>query len=144
MNVFVVGTPFETAKALDSRRLNKQIIECRQILKAISGESKAWANHPATLQYKNHVVWLTYYTKCLEEFKGGFIQKAEYWNNVAKNFTPDWHCEDYLNQMKRRLYTKDSNFYSQWKDLGTSEVNWYFINNTWKYYKNGKVVEGNV
>lgn len=31
--------PFKTADCLDSRRLNKQIIECRQILAAIKGES---------------------------------------------------------------------------------------------------------
>lgn len=29
MNVFVVGTPIETAMILDKKRLNKQIIECR-------------------------------------------------------------------------------------------------------------------
>ena len=51
MNVFVIGSPIETAKCLDPRRLNKQIIECKQILKAIDGETKAWANHPATKMY---------------------------------------------------------------------------------------------
>lgn len=39
MQVFIIGTPFETAKSLDKKRLNKQIIECKQILKAIDGES---------------------------------------------------------------------------------------------------------
>ena len=46
MQIFIIGSPFETAQALDKRRLNKQIIECRQIMKAINGESEAWANHP--------------------------------------------------------------------------------------------------
>lgn len=32
MQIFIIGTPFETAKALDRKRLNKQIIECQQIL----------------------------------------------------------------------------------------------------------------
>ena len=32
---------FETAKCLDIKRLNKQIIECEQILNTIDGESRA-------------------------------------------------------------------------------------------------------
>ena len=44
MQVFIIGTPLETAMALDAKRLNKQTIEARQILKAIVGDSKAWAN----------------------------------------------------------------------------------------------------
>ena len=32
MQVFIIGSPFETAKCLDSKRLNKQIMECGQIL----------------------------------------------------------------------------------------------------------------
>lgn len=32
--------PFKTADCLDSRRLNKQIIECRQILAAIKGREQ--------------------------------------------------------------------------------------------------------
>lgn len=28
MNVFIIGSPIETAITLDNRRLNKQIIEC--------------------------------------------------------------------------------------------------------------------
>lgn len=41
MQIFIVGSILETAKALDKRRLNKQIIECKQILAAIDGESTA-------------------------------------------------------------------------------------------------------
>lgn len=42
--------------------------------------------------------------------------------------------------MKRRLYTKDKLFYKQWEDLGESDINWYFVDNEWKYYKNGKKI----
>ena len=34
MQVFIIGTPLETARVLDNKRLNKQIIECGQILDA--------------------------------------------------------------------------------------------------------------
>ena len=57
MQVFIIGSPLETAMALDRRRLNKQIIECRQILNAIFGKTNAWVNHPCTLQYHKHKHW---------------------------------------------------------------------------------------
>lgn len=41
MQVFIIGSPLSTARALDKRRLNKQIIECEQILSALNG-AKAW------------------------------------------------------------------------------------------------------
>ncbi|MBR5476684.1 MAG: hypothetical protein IKV17_07700 [Bacteroidaceae bacterium] len=38
MQVFIIGTPLETAIALDPLRLNKQIVECQQILDALNGD----------------------------------------------------------------------------------------------------------
>jgi hypothetical protein len=45
MQVFIVGSPLETAMALDPKRLNRQIQETKVILAALSG-AKAWSNHP--------------------------------------------------------------------------------------------------
>ena len=138
MQVFIVGSPFETAKALDLRRLNKQIIECKQIYNAITGESKAWANHPCTLMYKNHPCWLAWYTSCLCYYKDGMECAAKECSDFADNKKPPFHTKEYFDQMKRRLYTKNPNHYKQWSDLGESEVNWYFVDGEWRYYKNGK------
>ncbi|MGA1048444.1 MAG: pyrimidine dimer DNA glycosylase/endonuclease V, partial [Minisyncoccia bacterium] len=46
----------ECAEMLDSKRLNKQILEAYQILKVLSGASPsgAWRNHPAALMWKGH------------------------------------------------------------------------------------------
>lgn len=46
----------ECAEILDSKRLNKQILEAYQILKVLSGASPsgAWRNHPAVLMWKSH------------------------------------------------------------------------------------------
>jgi len=40
--------------ALDNKRLNKQILECYQILNILTGNSKsnAWRNHPAVLMWE--------------------------------------------------------------------------------------------
>ena len=145
MQIFIVGDLFETAQALDSRRLNKQIIECRQILSALNGDSKFWRNHPCTLQYKEHIQWLRTYMWFLEEWRekrSNLIMLIEY-NLYCKTNKPLFHTQEYFNQMKRRLYTKDNEYYKQWAELGESNVNWYYVDNEWRYYENGKRVKYN-
>lgn len=141
MNVFIIGSPFETAQALDMRRLNKQIIECQQILDALEGK-KAWSNHPCTLQYRDHSEWLYAYMMCLIHCRDDTEWGREKWNEVALEYTPPFHTEEYFNQMKRRLYTKDPAHYAQWADLGTSDENWYWSPTEQKIikYVNGKRV----
>ncbi|MEY4333204.1 MAG: hypothetical protein RLZZ196_1942 [Bacteroidota bacterium] len=49
MQTFMPYSDFdEVASVLDSKRLNKQLLEGRQILAALAGTSKGWRNHPAT------------------------------------------------------------------------------------------------
>lgn len=146
MQVFIIGTPLETAKALDKRRLNKQILECQQIINAIKGESEAWKNHPCTLQYGSSYLnkwWLQNYQSCLMQYRAGYLWAAEHFSNIAVASTPIFHTQEYFDQMKRRLYTKDPVHYSQWADLGVSEVNWYYVNGAWRYYHLGKQVKYN-
>ena len=135
MQVFIVGTPFETAMYLDNKRLNKQIIECHQILDVIYGESTGWINHPCTIQYREFTVWLEWYTQCLYFYKNGAIALAELASIKANEFKPSWHTQDYFDNMKRRLYTKDPEHYKQWKCHGESYENWYWVDNQWKIYK---------
>ena len=143
MNVFIVGSPFETAMALDSRRLNKQIIECQQILDALNGK-KAWSNHPCTLQYAGHERWLMNYMSCLLRYRSGEIERAATSSEWCDLDRPPFHTEEFFTQMKRRLYTKDKNHYAEWAHLGTSEVNHYFVDGEWRYYKNGKRVNESI
>lgn len=140
MQVFIVGSPLETAQALDKRRLNKQIIENNQILNAIYGQ-RAWRNHPCTLQYKDLTAWLCAYSLCLEDYRDKNMEDAEFWSNVADSVRPSFHTEEYFDQMKRRLYTKMPEHYNQWEHLGESDVNWYFVDGEWRYYRNGKRIE---
>lgn len=69
MQVFIIGSPLDTAKNLDRRRLNKQIIECQQILNAIDGKTKSWSNHPCTIQYREHKSWLINYLNTLIHYR---------------------------------------------------------------------------
>ena len=141
MQVFIIGTPLETARALDARRLNKQIIECSQIMNAIVRRGQTWRSHPCVAQYRKHLDWLISYRACLRRFKEGNEVLAETSSKVAELMRPDFHTPEYFDQMKRRLYTKDPNHYAQWAHLGTSEVNWYFVDGTWLHYKNGKLIK---
>ena len=142
MQVFIVGSPLETAMALDPKRLNRQIQEVKVILDALNG-AKAWSNHPCVLQYRGHEFWLRCYKRVLEEVQksGGASIRSKYFNYRAIETTPDWHTQEYYNQMKRRLYSKNKEHYKQFAEYGESQVNLYFVDGVWRKYVNGKRIE---
>ena len=140
MQVFIIGSPLETAKALSKRHLNNQINEASIILDALNG-AKAWSNHPCVLQYRGHEEWLGHYLSCLYLYKHNASIGAGICSDYARMCTPEWHCAEYYDHMKRRLYTKDKEHYKQWADLGESDCNWYFVDGEWRKYVNGKRVE---
>ena len=155
MQVFVpFKNPFECAKAIDPRRFNKQILECKQILKAIRGESTAWVNHPCVLMYKKHADWLQMYLNAFECFKAYMdlakedfdeamilYNLAKEWGDTATMIFPPFFTDSFLEQHRRRLYTKSPMYYLKWSDLGTSDENWYYMNGEWKIYINGRIVK---
>lgn len=138
MQVFIIGSPLETAKALSPKHLNNQVNEAMTILNALNG-AKAWSNHPVVLQYRGYEDWLKLYTKVLEEYRNGNYSVAETIDSVI--VPPLFHTEEFFNQMKRRLYTKNPQHYSQWSKLGKSEENWYFVDGVMRRYVNGKRIE---
>ena len=144
MQVFIIGTPLETAKAMyaDTRRYNKQIVECKQILDALNGKT-AWRNHPCTLQYRGHERWLINYMYCLIAYRNGDILMALNSNHHCLELVPNFHTQEYFTQMKRRLYTKSKELYKQWSNFGESDCNWYWSANENKFIKyiNGKRIE---
>jgi hypothetical protein len=56
-----------SAQALDSKRLNKQVLECYQILKVLSNPDPraGWRNHPAVKMWRNHEAELWNYTMAM-------------------------------------------------------------------------------
>ena len=144
MQVFVVGSPLETAMALDPLRLRSQLREAHVILAAIHGEVKGWIHHPVTLMYSepNSVRWLQMYADILEGYLAGYTG-LEMADREAKAITPEFHTPEFIKQMKRRLYTKSPEHYKQWAYLGTSEDNYYWSpgKRAWLMYRNGKQLE---
>lgn len=144
MQVFVVGSPMETAKALDPLRLRSQIREAHVILAAIHGEGKGWHHHPVVLMYSepNSVRWLQMYADILEGYLAGYTG-LEMADREAKAIAPAFHTPEFIKQMKKRLYTKAPQHYEQWAELGTSEDNYYWspARRAWLMYRNGKLLE---
>lgn len=98
----------------DKRRYNKQIIECKQILAAINGTSKAWKNHPIVAQYRPYAKWLELYMKVLEWYRIGgnkyLRQKFEndkFINELRELEPPFIYDQEYLNNHKKRLFQKN-------------------------------------
>lgn len=71
MQTFLPYESFElTAEALDYRRLGKQRVETWQLIRAINGQTKGWANHPAAVMWRGHTEALARYGLVMcEEWK---------------------------------------------------------------------------
>lgn len=140
MQVFIIGTPLETFHALDKKRLRKQLLEVHQILRTLVGASEAWKNHPCVLQYQNHIFWLSNYDKCLFHYinSGPDCPQVIHYDRLCNESKPDFHTVEFLDQMKRRLFTKNPDHYSQWHYLGTSDENWYYVDGEIRRYRGGK------
>ena len=135
MQIFIIGSILETASSLDKRRLWKQILEVRQIMKAIKGESQSWKNHPITKMYKNHLDWLSLYEEIFIAYHKQDYERAINLQKQEPGIRPYFLHPEYLENMKKRLYTKDNIHYSQWGFLGESYINLYYIDNTWVRYE---------
>ena len=144
MQVFVpYPSPIDVAKCLDPKRLKKQVIECDQILKAITGESKAWKNHPVVKMYSEHSSWLWYYRETLDaHLKKCFTLAKQYSHQCDAYLPPPFLTESFCDQHKRRLYTKAPELYPQFAEYGKSDENWYFVDGRLRRYVNGKQVYG--
>lgn len=143
MQVFTPYTePIVTARAMhsDQARYNKQIIECRQILSAIEGRTKAWTNHPIVAQYRAHVSYLQHYLQCFVDYKMGDEHRAALDSQLAMDCRPDFLTAEFCDQHKRRLYTKAPTKYADFAPLGTSDENWYFVDGQLRKYRAGKLV----
>jgi hypothetical protein len=121
---------YESAHVLDSKRLNKQILEAYQILKVLSGASPTggWRNHPAVLMWKGSEYSLRSYAAIMiEEAKRRGIKTdknefniQELENQYSGNWgtdMPEWF-NDQTKMMrittthKARLFDKDPLHYA--------------------------------
>jgi hypothetical protein len=139
MQVFVpYPEPIKVVECLDHNRRNKQLIEVKQILAAIDGNTEAWKNHPVVKMYAPYREWLDRYRLCFEHWIGGREETARWWSNHANLVRPDFLTEEFCDQHKRRLYTKAPDKYKDFAKFGKTNENWYFLDGVVVKYIDGK------
>lgn len=133
MQIFIIGSVIETAKILDKKRFHRQISEAELIYKGLLGLN-GWGNNIVAKMYKDHIDYLKLYIDAFKSVKKGDYLEAEILSKKAESIKPNFICDAYIRNMKSRLYTKDPVYYTQWKELGCSYVNMYYVNNEWRSY----------
>ena len=131
MQTFLPSADYDSvAKTLDSKRLNKQILEGYQIIKILSGASEtgAWRNHPAVLMWKGSEAHLMDYIDHMvseAKLRGIRTEKnVSNLNDLKIRFSklwgrskPVWQKPEHLSRLvishKANLYRKDSIYYEE-------------------------------
>lgn len=134
MQTFLPYKDFRSvAHDLDSKRLNKQILECYQILNVLSNPSPTagWRNHPAVKMWRGHEHALYKYAMIMVSEADARSIKTE--NNVANlrrlrsehgnnwgNSMPSWFGrKDLMSRIttthKANLYKKAPELYPQYR-----------------------------
>lgn len=112
----------KSAKALDNKRLNKQILEGYQILKVLGNPDPkaAWRNHPAVKMWRGCELALHVYIfemvaeadlrgiKTINNVNNLNALYAEQHKNWGRNY-PEWYNDDV--RMKRITTTHKANLY---------------------------------
>ncbi len=111
-----------SAAVLDTQRLGKQIIECRQIGLAITRPDYGWQNHPAVNMWRGHVWALMKYAKLLNDewvVRRGrshlaFVNMLDDHNLRTNGVLPDWFGDPEFHRAHRsNLLRKDPEHYGQ-------------------------------
>lgn len=114
----------KSAQALDSKRLNKQILEGYQILNVLSNPDPraGWRNHPAVKMWRNSEHTLLEYImnmvaeadvrgiktdKNVENINALVMSEGSNWGTEL----PDWYTDDV--KMKRLTITHKANLYKK-------------------------------
>jgi hypothetical protein len=131
----------KSAQVLDSKRLNKQILEGYQILKVLNNPDPkaAWRNHPAVKMWRGyeHTLFGYILSMVVEADKRG-IKTINNKNNIIelrKNTVqnwgqkdPDWYSNENFMKLittthKVNLYRKDNIYYEDFQDAAKSKYN---------------------
>jgi hypothetical protein len=131
MQTFLPSRDFiVVARILDSKRLNKQILEGYQILNVLSGQSPTggWRNHPAVKMWRGHEKILhTYIDAMIAEAKQRGIKTDKNEENIRNLYNkvgdswgdtmPAWYYDEQklmriITTHKANLFDKDPIYYA--------------------------------
>ena len=132
MQTFLPYQDFDlSARLLDSKRLNKQLLEGRQVLDIVSSgrTTGGWINHPAVLMWKGHDMSLFKYLVAIaSECVNRNIKIDNNWNAILdiykgrSNSIPRWMGNNKFHLSHRQnLYIKDPEHYAIFKQDSEKE-----------------------
>lgn len=119
-----------SASTLDSRRLNKQLLEGRQIYKILSERKMTgpWTQHPAVKMWRNYDMGLYAYLKAVKnECVARGIQTEKNWSAITDMHESNWHRgsnvvmppwwgDNRVHESHRNnLFVKDPLFYAEFE-----------------------------
>jgi hypothetical protein len=109
-----------SAECLDRQRLGKQRVEVLQLLRALTGETKGWANHPACLMWRGHIHELAVYgIECCTAwisrgYKDTCREKMMPYLNHPCGGGPSWLGDEEFHASHRsNLLRKNRDYYSR-------------------------------
>jgi hypothetical protein len=148
----------ESARVLDQKRLVKQLLEGRQILAALAGQTKGWRNHPATRMFEGYELALCGYLYCIaKEMDVRGYKYENNWNEIVRlqgHFgrengysMPPWFNDrttlhSVVTTHRRSLYNKAPELYPQYEyeaSIGADFVCCDRCNYHWPCHKKEKV-----
>lgn len=129
MQTFLTYKSFSaTAADLDNARLNKQLLEGRQILAALAGKTKGWVNHPATKMWAGAEITLfSYLYSMMLEMDSRGIAWEKNWSAIGtliqefpSSPAPDWYSDPVsldriITSHRASLYNKSQELYPQFE-----------------------------
>ena len=133
MQTFLPYPSFEqSAKVIDYRRLCKQRLEVKQILFALSGQSKGWVNHPATRMWRGYEQALVEYGLIIcQEWTWRGYKDAQYEQIAAfcvegSYKLPHWIGGAIHSEHRAALLLKNYEYYSQygWTEEPKAQTYW--------------------
>lgn len=132
MQTFVPYADFaESAAVLDSKRLNKQLLEGRQIYKILTENRTkgGWVNHPAVKMWRNYDTGLyAYLVDIYKECVVRGIKADKNWDAIQSMhdnnwdrgdnivMPPWWGDERVYESHRNNLYVKDPEFYAEFRN----------------------------
>lgn len=120
VNTFLPEPSYQLSLSyLDTKRLGKQRVETKQILRAIRGETRGWANHPAARMWRDYPGSLCVYglMSCLVWRQRGYEDSLlPYFQEMAKEYkhkpVPWWvGVPEFHRSHQSNLIRKDSALY---------------------------------
>ena len=108
----------KTMGCLDYRRLGKQRVEARQILRTLVGESRGWRNHPAVLMWRGREPQLrAYLREAIEEWvRRGYRNTMRI--PAARRCSwapPRWLTPRVIRAYRSNLVRKDRKYYGKFR-----------------------------